>query len=241
MFTAPCLARNRPNRQRYIAKSRESLPTGSECVDAILGAYYRATPDEYAQGTAWYGGQARQVCDDIRAAATAVHGLTISHRTAAGILAALSPATGWGDNTAGAIEFICTGHMSAQTPLFNERATAILNGADPADVLGGRKVRSFFANLSEPGFPGAVTIDRHALSLVFGRPLSEREQKTLLSLGAYTFVAAAYRAAARRIGILPHELQAITWLTWRREHPYRGRNADSTHSVSFTDPALDTF
>lgn len=234
----PC---NRRHRQRAIAATLERFPTGDESVRAILDVFGQATAAEYSEGMTWYSGKARQACDDIRAAVHATYGRTITHRTAAGILAALSPATGWGDNVAGSLEFVITGRMLAQTPLFNERAARILNGERPESVLGGRKVRSFFANLAEPTQSGPVTIDRHALSILFRRPLSERQQKEMLSLGGYTFAAAAYRAAARRIGIRPHELQAITWVVWRRLNPYRGRNANATHSVSFSDPSTDTF
>lgn len=240
MFKSPCLPRNRANRQRFIAATLEKYPTGEECVRAILDVFADATAEEFAAGVTWYSGQARQACDDIRAAVSAVHGRTISHRTAAGILAALSPSTGWGDNTAGAIEFVCTGSMLAQTPINNDRARSILNGADPSDVLGGRKVRSFFANLNDPHRSGPVTIDRHALSVLFGLRLSERAQKVYLSLGGYTYAAAAYRAAARFLGMRPHELQAVVWVVWRRQQGAT-RNADRPNSVMFPPVSGDVF
>ncbi len=232
MFTKPCLSRNRLRRQEFISGTVGRFPSDSQCVEAILSVFSDATAEEYALGVSWYSGLARQACDDIRAAERATTGRIISHRTAAGILAALSPATGWGDNVAGALEFIITGRMLAQTPLFNERARRILNGEAPEDVLGGRKVRSFFGNVSEPEREGPVTVDRHALSILFGLPLSETLQKQYLSLGGYTYASASYRAAARYLGMRAADLQAVTWIVWRRQHPYRGRNADLTHSVS---------
>jgi hypothetical protein len=94
------------------------------------------------------------------------------------------------------------------------KADAIAAGADPLDVLGGRKVRSFYRNIV--GHTGHVTVDRHAVAIVAGRPLTDREGKVLERIGPYTYVAGAYRAAARRLGVAPTELQAVTWLVWRR-------------------------
>lgn len=201
-------------------------------VAQILKVYGSATADEIAAGRSWYSVTAGQVCEDVRSAAQQANGASLTFLGAAGVLAALSPATGWGDNVTGAIEFAITGHMNAQTPLFNERATRIVQGENPLTVLGGRKVRSFYRNITAPHDPGAVTIDRHAVSLVFGMPLSERALKPLTdNVGGYQVCAGAYRAAARRVGLVPCQLQAITWVAWRNANQYRGRNADVTHNT----------
>jgi hypothetical protein len=34
----------------------------------------------------------------------------------------------------------------------------------------------------------------------------------------YRTMQVAYVKAAKRVGVKPHELQAITWTTWKREH-----------------------
>ena len=47
-------------------------------------------------------------------------------------------------------------------------ARAILAGADPLHALRGSKVRSFYRNIAEPLRPGPVTIDRHAVAILFG-------------------------------------------------------------------------
>jgi hypothetical protein len=83
-------------------------------------------------------------------------------------------------------------------------------------VLGGRKVRSFFSNILEPDRSGAVTVDRHAVSVVFGFSLSDAQVKILERSGTYLLVASAYRAAARRLGVSPCQCQAVTWTVWRR-------------------------
>jgi hypothetical protein len=75
-------------------------------------------------------------------------------------------------------------------------------------------VRSFYWNIL--GHASHVTVDRHAVAIVYGRALSDREIKILERCGAYAYIAASYRAAARSLGLEPSTLQAITWLAWRR-------------------------
>ncbi len=228
----PCKPYNRPVRQSAIAHSQAMYPTGAQMVDQIIRVYDSASDQERADGRAWYSRTAAQAVEDVRTAAQAANGAFLSFPQGSGILAALSPATGWGDNTAGAIEFAITGNMFAQTPLFNERARLIAAGANPLDVLGGRKVRSFYRNIVAPFDPGAVTIDRHAISLVFGKPLSERTLKPLAgNVGAYQTCAGAYRAAARKLNLIPNQLQAITWIAWRNGNQFHGRNADLPHNT----------
>jgi hypothetical protein len=173
-------------------------------VDRIADVYGLATADERSEGAAWY--------DDAAAIAAIVGDGNVSR--GAGILAALSPQCLWDDNVDRALRH---GAGESVVGAFNDalrKADAIAAGADPLDVLGGRKVRSFYRNIV--GHTGHVTVDRHAMAIVAGRPLTVREVKVLERIGPYTYVASAYRAAARRLGVAPTELQAVTWLVWRR-------------------------
>ncbi len=228
----PVAPRYRPARQQAIGRSRSAYPTGSQMFEAILEVFSSASEDDVAAGLSWYAHTARQAVEDVRSAFLAAHGETLPFAAGCGILAALSPATGWGDNCAGAIEFAITGNMFAQTPLFNARASAIAQGVTPLDVLGGRKVRSFYRNILDPSNPGPVTVDRHAASLVFGLRLSERALKPLTgNIGGYAYCAGAYRAAARYLGLIPCQVQAVTWIAWRNANPHNGRNADLAHNT----------
>lgn len=222
-FAAPVLPRNRAYRQSRIALAVGTLPDSETCITNLLTVFDGATDAEMASGTVWYSDRAAQAVDDIVAAAGTA-GKHITRRQAAGILAALSPQTGWGQNVVGALEFVLTGYAHVQDARNNDKAARILAGESPDDVLGGRKVRSFFRNIAEPTVVGPVTIDRHAVSILFGQPLNERQQKVLEKLGAYTFAAGIYRTVARRLGIAPHELQAITWQAWRRQHGQEWRD-----------------
>ena len=225
MFAKTQVAPNRRHlRQRSIRTHVGRLPSARTATENLLAVFAQATEQEFTAGRAWYSERAKQACEDICAAAETT-GRTITHRQAAGIIAALSPSTGWGANVAAAFELVLTGHAHVQSERFNNNARRILNGEAPEDVLGGRKVRSFYRNIAEPYAPGPVTIDRHAVSILFGRGLNEREIKVLEGMGAYTFAAGVYRTVARRLGLKPHELQAITWQTWRRIKGIEWRDA----------------
>ena len=95
-------------------------------------------------------------------------------------------------------------------------------------ILGERhKVRNFYNNIIAPNsLAGDVTIDTHAVAAAMLRPYSgaSKEVGHVLATepgvassaitgvaGNYGLYAEAYRRLARELGILPRELQSITW------------------------------
>jgi hypothetical protein len=44
------------------------------------------------------------------------------------------------------------------------------------------------------------------------------DDKTNIGKAAYRELQAAYIRAAKRAGVAPHVMQAVTWTAWRREH-----------------------
>ena len=109
-----------------------------------------------------------------------------------------------------------------------EKAVSIIeNGArDNIDVQLGmmHKVRSFYNNILDPmSDQGDVTIDTHAVAAGHLRPFSGNHKEVMQNfkmggssaitgaVGAYGLYADAYRAAAAEVGILPREMQSITW------------------------------
>lgn len=206
MAIDPCKPHNRAHRQTVIARALDLLPAGADAVAAIEAVYAQALESEHLDGAVWYP-SARHIAESIGATL----GLTVE--AGAGILAALSPQCSWDENVARAFAFV----DGAESGAFEDalgKARRIADGADPLSVLGGRKVRSFYRNIL--GADQYVTVDRHAVAIVCGRSLSDREIKVLERIGAYQSIAAAYRTVARRHGIAPSTLQAITWLAWRR-------------------------
>lgn len=201
-FLPPATPAGRSRRQASI---RANLHQASgPLVANILATFERATPDELSAGTLWYW-DAHGIAADLTPGDP--------HR-GAGILAALSPQVSWPENVRAA-HAVLRGEDPPCLPLSVDRARAILQGASPEATLGGRKVRSFYRNIHRPDIGGAVTVDRHAVAIATGvRDITDRR---LERPGVYVAIAGAYRTAARRTALLPHELQAVTWLTHRRE------------------------
>jgi hypothetical protein len=86
------------------------------------------------------------------------------------------------------------------------------------------KVRNFYNNLLLPNSPlGDVTIDTHAVAAALLAPLAGTSAEVQHNLGGaagssilgisgtYPIYADAYRSAAAKLGLLPRELQSITW------------------------------
>jgi len=93
------------------------------------------------------------------------------------------------------------------------------------------KVRNFYNNIYAPSDPaGHVTVDTHAVAAGLLRPLSGNSREVLHNFGSnvkgevgpknssitgvqgtYGLYAEAYRRAAAERGILPREMQSITW------------------------------
>ena len=86
------------------------------------------------------------------------------------------------------------------------------------------KVRSFYNNILSPmSDQGDVTIDTHAVAAGHLRPFSGNHQEVMENfkaggkssitgaVGAYGLYAEAYRQAAAEAGVLPREMQSITW------------------------------
>ena len=107
-----------------------------------------------------------------------------------------------------------------------------------SEAMGGQhKVRNFYNNILAPNAPhGDVTIDTHAVAAALIRPLSGSSAEVLHNFGSspmknkqpegwvaaksvgdsgakgtYGIYAEAYRRSADRLGVLPRELQSITW------------------------------
>lgn len=187
-------------------------------VTNILGIYAQASGEELAEGFHWY-----------ETAHTFAEGLALRYQVgdhqdqekrieaAAGVIAALSPQISWDRNMVLA-DRLCAGLRVTGVYSANiAKAHAIQAGAEPLEILGGNKVRAFFECIANPYCSRAVVVDRHALAIVEGRVLSEAERRGALRDRVYGEIANAYIEAARIAKLdAPHEMQAVTWLVWRR-------------------------
>lgn len=187
----------------------------------ILAAYARANDWDRDEGMLWYS---KAHAEAVLIAAR----YDIEPWQAVGVIAALSPGAHWGRNVVEAdmlIEAWKDGRDIPQVGTYGRRnvhkALAVLAGGNPLDVLGGSKVRSFFANMLFPLTSDAVTVDRHAKALAYGfasrtaRGASD-DELSVVRPAEYEYIAWHYRMLAKRLGLVPSQLQAICWLVWRR-------------------------
>jgi hypothetical protein len=176
-------------------------------VDNILRVYARSSKQDIAQGTIWYR-------DANRTATDIANGNT---RMGAGVIAALSPQQQWETNVRMARNAFLRRKAAGHFPANNAKANAIMRGAEPLSVLGGDKVRAFYANIVNAGGDD-VTVDRHSMAVAYSRVLDDyARQRIIERVRSYPQLVGLYRDAARILAMSPAELQAITWLTWRRE------------------------
>jgi len=86
------------------------------------------------------------------------------------------------------------------------------------------KIRNFYNNIINPaGNFGDVTVDTHAVAAIYLKPFSQKSAEVKHNLGSglssrpygisgtYGINAEIYRRAAQRRGLLPREMQSITW------------------------------
>ena len=84
-------------------------------------------------------------------------------------------------------------------------------------------MRNFYNNIIDPwSNKGDVTIDTHAVAVGHLSPLDLNSDEVTHNFGGtsdagqglngtYPLYAEAYRQAAKKLGVLPRELQSITW------------------------------
>lgn len=191
-----------------------STATLTPTLANVLTVLERATVADLESGRSWYA--------DAHALACELDPERPSR--AAGVLAALSPQLPWGRNVLLAARAYADGYASGTLGQSVRRADAILGGADPETVLTGRKVLAFYRSIADPGTDDVV-VDRHAQDVALGRPHGDdgRVRQVLRRKGAYDAVAELYRQAARMatetgpLDWTPGQVQATTWITWRRE------------------------
>jgi hypothetical protein len=179
----------------------------------VTAAYRLASVDDRVEGRSWYA-TARAVAESLDPE---------DPSRAAAVIAVLSPRLSWRKNIEAARDAYA-GRAPRVIGANARKAELILAGADPEDVVSGPKTRAFWRTIADPSDPRAVVVDRHAVSVAVGRNLDDAERGRLLGkVGAYDAVADAYRRAARILSreygtqLSPAEVQATTWLYWRRE------------------------
>ena len=164
-----------------------------------------ATTEESKEGIEWY----------TKASAIATGPTSKETRRAAGAIAALSPGLSWERNVAEFRRLQAGLGAKFQTGINWRKAETIYSGTEPLEVLSGPKTRAFYMNIAYPFSAATTTIDRHAYSALAGRHLTSKELQSL-DLGSYAKAQDAYVQLAEENELLPCQVQAIVWVTWRR-------------------------
>lgn len=140
-----------------------------------------------------------------------------------GVLSALSPRNKWHRNKVDTIELIKRG-KHGKFATFNgnrDKALRILESKDINEVrniLNAKKTTSFFNNIMYPTVNSTVTIDAWAYRTL------DFDAKNKY----YRDSEQAYKNAASKLGLRPHNLQAILWINIRNNWIYETK----MHKVS---------
>ena len=186
----------------------------------ITSVYRDADETQHAEGLLWYSD-----------AQKAAHNIAVKYDIAvyivAAVIAALSPNNKWSRNVSNADALIGAfirgdGLLSVKVSTYNkmkQKAWDILAARPDYDgakaMLKGQKITSFFMDIMGEF---NVTIDGHARNIAYGERVGLTDDRTNIGVREYRDLQAAYEEAARRVGLMPYQLQAITWRVWRDRH-----------------------
>jgi hypothetical protein len=183
----------------------------------IVACYKTADDDQRAGGMAWYS-KAQCAAYDIAAKYDIAVYLVVA------VVAALSPNNKWARNLVNADALIGAflrgdGIDSVKVSTYHkmkQKAWDILAARPDYDtakaMLKGQKITSFFCDIMGEF---NVTIDGHARNIAYAEKVGLTDDRTNIGKLEYRALQAAYEEAARQLGLMPYQLQAITWRVWR--------------------------
>ena len=187
----------------------------------IIATYKLATPSEIKEGIAWYL-NATTDCKNIAIKYELPIHIVI------GVVSALSPNNKWTRNITNADD-LCKAFIDGQDMdsikvstyhKMKQKAWSILEQMPSYDetikILNGKKIVSFFRNIS--GDETDITIDGHARNIYYNDRQGLTTPNTNIRKLEYLDIQKAYLRASKKLGIKAYELQAITWVAWRRIH-----------------------
>lgn len=200
-------------------------------VKNIMAIYGQATQSEIFDGLRWYD-EAFSFCANL------ADSFKLPVSNVAYACAALSPNNSWTGNQKDLLT-VCTafasGELAELVAQFEAGDTKALKGlkiqtypkqaikafyllktGNLLEYIGqGKKTLSFARNIAFTD-SSDVTIDGHAASIVVNKRMTMKDASKVLRPSNYKDFAEAYTIAAAELGMLPKQLQAITWVTWRR-------------------------
>lgn len=182
----------------------------------VTRVFRQARESELAGGFNWYR-EAHEFAHELSGHTP------YSPKTAAGVIAAVSPRLSWNANKRLAERILTTGDTSSgYLGAGLDRARRLLDGADPYDVLTSDKIRNFYESIVTHGAMG-ICIDRHAFDVASGVRHTDLGRPAI-NRGRYRACSDVYGRAAKILSaetgwsLPPAHVQAVTWLTWKRLH-----------------------
>lgn len=200
-------------------KFKGSILTEKKVINSILRFYELSSIEEIKDGLTWYA-EANSYAKEL-----AIR-FNISISQSVGIIAAFSPQSGWIENKRYALTFLYTPNLRVRSQVQTDKANHILKLTNETDIYNALsicdkafKTKAFFLNIANPDVDGDVTIDRHAIASCIQHPDNVSALDGSyghLTKPQYEFFQRCYIKAAKQANILPHQLQAIVWVTYRR-------------------------
>ena len=193
----------------------------------ILAVYSLASKGEEVEGREWYTRANR-----VAASIASEHGITTNK--AAAVIAALSPSNRWERNMVDAENLVRAFTIGGRSEAENvkcatygkmkDKAIRILEnktgGDDFATILKGQKITAFYHCIM--GATDTVCVDGHAYCIWFGDRMVLADVPNI-GKRMYAEITSDYVEAARILTeagtpMTCYELQAVTWVAWRRLH-----------------------
>jgi hypothetical protein len=194
-------------------------------IENIVNIYRMATPEEKKHGIVWYATALATCMRIAQDTDTPLH-------IVVGVCAALSPNNKWErniDNTKDLIVAYLNGdHIeSIKVSTYNamkRKAWSILDAMPDhngvIEILNGQKIVSFYRNIMGDD---TCTVDGHARNIYYNQREGLTSDKTNIGKKEYIEIQKAYVEAGKKVqfngrALKAFEMQAITWVCWKRIH-----------------------
>ena len=202
-------------------------------IDSIIAMYFSSSKVDRVKGKNWYSNAYSIAC--TLGKKYGVHSNTVS-----AVISALSPSNKWNRNVedaemmlrANAYDLDLTECKPSTYGKQKLKAIAIIEGNVSNDetlkrILSGQKTKSFYANISTNGKTTDCTVDGHAYNIWNGTVTNLNDVPNMTPK-TYKMIQEDYRQAAIEISAITEsetgeiltasEIQAITWVAYRRIH-----------------------
>ena len=198
-------------------------------IDSIIAMYFRSSKVDRVKGKGWYSNAYSIAC-------TLGKKYGVTSNTVSAVISALSPSNKWNRNVedaemmlrANAYDLDLTECKPSTYGNQKLKAIAIIEGNVSDDetlkgILNGQKTKSFYANISTNGKTDDCTIDGHSYN-VWNGTVTNLNDVPGMTPKTYRMIQDDYRTAAKIISeiegetLKASEVQAITWVAYRRIH-----------------------